>query len=346
MGTAVTARPLCLIPLALLVACSSSSSEPGASDAAVDTSEPPADAGPEAEAGPGDASPDAIVDVFSPVPDAFDFDATTPSPTFVSECENGDSWIQRADQPGGSVVLGASDDGASDDAACRLTFAGDALLGAEDNVGPAHATEIQTTSPFHFGRYFARVRLAACDSSEEVVNGIFTYANDGTDHNQNGLVDNAEIDIEILCGEPTYILLTSWTDYDEGLGEFRKWSRAIDTSTGDIYESPANDVYGLDLIGTDPGLALAGFPDPDAYYELGFEWHASSIRFFMWKGLEEVTLWLFEDASLIPQLESPFLLNVWHPNTHWFAGGPADYPAKDAVMHVDWFVYWSEADWH
>jgi hypothetical protein len=184
------------------------------------------------------------------------------------------------------------------------------------------------------------LQLASCAPSEEVVNGIFVY-DYGGDSNENGITDNSEIDIEILCGEPHIIYLTSWTDYDDD-GSFRKWSRAVDTRTGEYRESVTSGTYGLGpVLGVIEQARQPGFPRVDELYELGFDWQPDSIRFFIVLDGAEVTLWDFTDASLIPQQPARFMLNVWHPRSHWWAGGAAGYPANDATMRVDWFRYWA-----
>ena len=44
--------------------------------------------------------------------------------------------------------------------------------------------------------------------------------------------DNSEIDIEILCGTPNVISMTTWTDYQAAPERFLKWTRAVDRATG------------------------------------------------------------------------------------------------------------------
>jgi beta-glucanase (GH16 family) len=220
-----------------------------------------------------------------------------------------------------------------------LTFPGDPALDSEDNTSPSFASEIDWEERL-YGTYRTRLELARCDAGEEVVNGIFTYSHGG-DSNDNGITDNNEIDIEILCGEPYVIFLSSWTDYDDD-NSFRKWSRAIDTRSGDYRESPSATEYGLGpVLGNIPGANVPGFPEGGRFYEMGFEWQPDRIRWFIVFDSEEVTLWDFSDASLIAQNPASFLFNVWHAPSHWFEGGAADYPANDAVMRIDWFRYWA-----
>jgi len=75
---------------------------------------------------------------------------------------------------------------------------------------------------------------------------------------------------------------------------------------------------------------------------LGFEWHADRIRYFIVLDGSELTLWDFRDAAHVPELEAPFLFNLWHAPMDWWTGASADYPAADATMSVDWLRYWKE----
>ncbi|APR88313.1 cellulose-binding, family II [Minicystis rosea] len=263
-------------------------------------------------------------------------------PTFATECgSNGGSW-DLVEQPGASIQFGVADASATDDAVCQLVLPGDPALGTADHVGPSFATEIDSTDTFSFGTYRTRVQLASCAADEEAVNGIFVFFNDGLDHDGDGLVDNTEIDIEILCGQPNYILLSSWTNYTDDTA-FRKWSRGVDTATGDYLESPSDHEFGLIPIGNDPAFKHPGFPEPFTYYEMGFDWEPTHIRFFIVLDGQEVTLWDFTNQALIPQHPAPFLFNVWHPADHWYEDGSPDYPANDAVMRIDWFRYWASS---
>lgn len=266
-------------------------------------------------------------------------DAATP-PTFSVDFITADQsrFYSRADN-GGSVTFGAANSSAADNAVAELVFKGNASLGPGDKLTPDYATEIGTNQSFSYGTYRTRVQLAQCSSSEELVNGVFTYFNDGKDHDGDGLIDNSEIDIEILCSDPSIISLTIWTEYTSDTAK-QCVSRVIHTKTG-AYEDSLNDTTSLGS-GTSPDFKLTGFPDPNAFYEMGFEWHATSLRYFIVFGGKEVTLWTYTDAKYIPSLPAAFLFNVWHSTDWWSSQGTADYPASDAVMRVDWFRYWKE----
>ena len=263
-----------------------------------------------------------------------------PPPTFSVDFVVADRsrFYSRADN-GGSVSFGAANPSAADNAVAELIFKGNAALGPADKLTPDFATEIGTNQTFGYGTFRTRVQLAKCASSEELVNGVFTYFNDGKDHDGDGLIDNSEIDIEILCSDPSIISLTIWSVYTSDTAK-QGVSRVIHTKTG-AYEDTLNDTTSLGS-GTSPAFKLAGFPDPSAFYEMGFEWHATSLRYFIVVGGNEITLWTYTDAKYIPSLPAAFLFNVWHSTDWWNSQGTADYPANDAIMRVDWFRYWKD----
>jgi beta-glucanase (GH16 family) len=216
--------------------------------------------------------------------------------------------------------------------------------GAVDQAAPAHAVELASTRTVSFGRFEAAVNFARCAESEELVNGIFTYHNDGTDQNGNGIADNSEIDIELLCGRPNVLWLTVWTDYQESPEKFRKRTRSIDMRTGRFEQTAAGreGEWGLSESGHLELPALPDFPNPAKYYTLGFEWRPTYVRYFIKLDGREVTLWRLEGAAYVPQRSGAFLLNLWHPTTHWTGGGAAAYPALDAELRVDNVRIWKD----
>ncbi len=267
----------------------------------------------------------------------------SPPPTtgaWSSQFAGDDGQWTRTAHSGGHVAFGVADTRATDDAVAALVFAGAPGLPGNQRVGPGFATEIDSKRQHLYGTFRARLHLAACRPNEEVVNGFFTYFNDGSDANGNGIPDNSEIDIEILCGTPNVISLTTWTDYQAAPERFLKWTRALDLATGEYFDSPSDHEYGVVLRGRSRELVHPGFPDPDAFYEMGFDWHPARLRFFIVLDGQEVTLWDYADARYIPQRPAAWLFNVWHPDSHWFgSGGPADFPAADSEMRIDWAKY-------
>ncbi|MBU6951172.1 glycoside hydrolase family 16 protein [Hahella sp. HN01] len=254
---------------------------------------------------------------------------------------NQGQWYSRR-QPNGAVDFGAADAAAGDNAALSLLFPGNPDLNSGDNASPYYASEVGYNQKTHYGRYETRVKFASCSPGEEAVNGIFIYDNDGTDKNGNGLADNTEIDIELLCGEPNILWLTTWTDYGgDSENQFRKKSRAIDMATGAYRETPAGmeGTYETVPAGALPNIGLADFPHADTYYTVGFDWHADRIRWYIKLDGKEVTLWDMRDAAMVPQRPAIFMLNLWHSPWHWFDYGPADYPAANAEMKVDYYRF-------
>jgi beta-glucanase (GH16 family) len=315
------------LPLLLLCACSAVPAGPDGGGA------PPAPDGGLPDAGPSrDAGSEPLADAgYGPLgaPSWFaDF-------TLAGQNE----WIVRK-QPQGEVTFAVPNASANDNAVAFLRFPGNGALTATDLIGPRNASEIATARKFLYGTFRFRAQLATCAPGEEVVNGLFTYFNDGTDTNANTLDDNSEIDIEVLCGQPYAIWLSSWTDYRDRDGKFLKLSRVIDTRTGQFYESVAADSYDIASKGTSEELRIPGFPQADAFYELGFEWTPERVRWFIQVGSREVTLWDLRDTRYIPTRAAQLMVNAWHAQTHWLSGAEADYPAQDAVMRVDWVRHW------
>jgi len=265
---------------------------------------------------------------------------TGAAPTFSLDFTTADKSrvYSRADN-GGSATLGITNASATDNAVAELIFKGNAALGPNDKLTPDFATEVGTNQTFGYGTFRTRVQLAKCAATEELVNGVFTFFNDGKDHDGDGLIDNSEIDIEILCSDPSIISLTIWSEYSSDTAK-QGVSRVIHTKTG-AYEDSLNDTTPLGS-GTLAAFKLPGFPDPNAFYEMGFEWHATSLRYFIVVGGAEITLWTYTNPKYIPSLPAAFLFNVWHSTDWWDSKGTADYPAADAVMRVDWFKYWKE----
>ena len=233
---------------------------------------------------------------------------------------------------------------ARDGRVVELRYPGDPALGPGDRVGPVRwPVELRTVRPLHYGDYRLSVEPARCAANEELVNGIFVYANDGQDHDGNGIVDNAEIDVEILCSAPHLYWMTVWTDYQPGPhgARFQKQTRLVNLQTGRYRETPLGKegTYQTEPAGTLPEAVLPTFPESGRFYELGFEWRPDAIRYFIVNGEQEVTLWTLARPGRIPQHPARFMLNVWHSRRHWLGGTEADYPAQDSVMRVDWFRY-------
>ena len=269
------------------------------------------------------------------------------APTFEAQFAADDAnWQKQTLLPGAQVDVGSANAEAVDGLVGRLVLPGHPDYQSGDGVGPDQATQLGTSSRFGFGTYRARVAFGACQPGEEAVSAVLGYFNDGADHNGNGITDDVEIDLQMLCGTPSLAYLSVFTDYqasDVGSVQFRKLAHIVDFATGDMHDTPREDSDGFALTGNDPALRLPGLLAAGTFYELGFEWHAGSIRFFIDVGGTDRTLWLLEDPAHVPSLPVEFLFNLWHPDSHWYpASGAADDPSADVVMQVDWLRYWAE----
>ncbi len=252
-------------------------------------------------------------------------------------------WDRQRLVPGAAVDFGVADPLARDGEEVALVLPGMPGLGAADRAGPDLATQISTKQFVRYGTLRTRVRFATCQPGEEAVNAAFAFFNDGTDTNANGLADNPEIDFQVLCGRPSFIVLTVWKDFEkasDGTEHFYKSSRAVDTSSGDLYDLASPSDYPYARTGEDGRLALSGFPDPNVFYEIGFEWQHDSVRFFVVSGGTELTLWKMVDRAYVPVVPLQIMYNVWHSPTHWVPDrASASYPAADATLRVDWLEY-------
>jgi hypothetical protein len=267
-----------------------------------------------------------------------DGDGDGDPPDIFAQFASTSGWSQHIRSPGGAITL-SSHGGAEDGRVAALSIPGRPDLGAGDWSNPGFASELEFNESFLYGKFETRVRFASCAAHEEVVNGLFTYFRGG-DQNGNGITDNSEIDIELLCGTPHILWLTTYTDFDDfSPGRLRKLSRKIDMRTG-RYEVFTDWPPALTDSGTVPGVALAGFPDPNQFYTVGFEWRANAVRYYIRLGGREVDLFTITDPSRIPRRSAGYLMNIWHANAHWTDGSAADYPSNTSTMLIDWVKIW------
>jgi hypothetical protein len=250
------------------------------------------------------------------------------------------AWDQAPRAPGASIDIVANA-AADDDSVAALLFPGNPDLEANDRTSPGFATEIIYPESFNYGKFETRVRFGSCaEGGEEVVNGIFTYFNDGSDQDGDGLPDNSEIDIEQLCGTPELLWLTVYTDYrDFVAGGLKKRTRMVNMRTGSYLEFIDFPPEEGDR-GTIEGLSIPSFPASDTFYTIGFEWRADSVRYYIVLNGVEKDLFVLDDPDTVPQRPAQFLMNIWHAPEHWDGSGVGDYPANDSTMLVDWVKIW------
>jgi hypothetical protein len=251
---------------------------------------------------------------------------------------NGGLWEVFTPLPGASVSFGVPHSGTGDGLAAELRFPGAPSLTAADRTASDLNTGIATKQFFRYGTFSARVQFATCAPGEDVASAVFMYFADGSDGNNNGLEDVHELDLYDLCGTPTFVVLSAWSDYQlrNGVETFLKASHAVDTATGDVYDTPSPGDPAFAKTGNAPELAHPGFPAADTFYDVGIEWQPTHVRFFIVLDGVALTLWDLTDARYVPQVPLPMMFNLWHPPTHWLpTRAPADYPANDALLLVD-----------
>jgi hypothetical protein len=275
---------------------------------------------------------DAVVGAAAPL----DGGADGPRVLFSSElAANGGVWDVATKLAGARATFGAASAGARDGRVAELRLPGGV---ATASVGPMLATEIATAQYFRFGTFRARVQFATCAPNEEIASAVFMYFHDGRDANANGIADTPELDLHVLCGNPSFVVMTAWSDYaaQNGVETLRKLARAVDTATGDVYDAFTPGDRTFTKTGRAPELADPGFPAANTFYDVGIDWQPTRVRFFIVRGGVEVTLWTMTDPAYVPQVPLPLMFNLWHPETHWVpTTSAADYPARDGVFLVD-----------
>jgi hypothetical protein len=252
---------------------------------------------------------------------------------------NGGLWQVFTPLPGATVAFGVHHASAGDGRVAELRYPGDPNLTAADRTDADLNTGIATRNFFRYGTFRARVQFATCSPGEDIASAVYLYFADGSDGNGNGIADVHELDLHVLCGTPAFIVLTGWSDYElkNGVESYLKRSHAIDTATGDVYDTLTPSDPNFTKTGNAPELAHAGFPAADTFYEVGIDWQPAHVRFFIVLGGAEVTLWNLTEVQYVPQVPLPMGFNLWHPATHWVPTRmPADYPASDGVLLVDW----------
>jgi len=254
------------------------------------------------------------------------------------------AWEEQLVLPGAATHIGVGSSAARDGYAAELRLPGHDEYGADDNVGPKYATQLATTERYHFGTYRSRLGFGRCPAGEEAVQAFLGFFNDGQDRDGDGIVDDLEIDAQVLCSAPHRLFLTVFTDDEETPRRlFRKLSRMIDFESGEVSATPQSDSDSFVSTGRDPSLALPDVFAAGEWYELGFDWHRESLRFFLVHAGQELTLWSLDRADQIPAQPVYVMYNSWHPSSHWYPPeSSADYPAEDVVLRVDWLSFTPE----
>jgi hypothetical protein len=284
---------------------------------------------------------DAVVGVVPPDGGSEAAGAPALSSEFAS---NGGLWTVSAQLPGAEVTFGSTAAGSPDGRAVLLRLPGVATADPAANAGPGLATEIDSVQFLRYGTLRARVQFPTCTTGEEVAAAMFWYYNDGQDRDRNGIVDNPEIDLHVLCGTPSFLVFTAWSDYQlakDGTETFLRSTHAVDLATGDLYDGVSDHERAYVKTGHDTTLVRPSFAPASTFQEIGIDWRSESLRFFAVLDGAEVTLWVLTEPRFIPQIPLRFCFNLWHPATHWLPpAAPAQYPSFDALMRIDWFGYW------
>lgn len=244
---------------------------------------------------------------------------------------------------GSSVTSGVSDSAAGDGKALNLT------IPAGAGSSPGNAAEVASKEQFLYGSFSSRVKTADCSGQQKTgaVTGIFTYGNDGTDQDGDGLTDNSEIDIEVLCARPDVVNLTIYTDYADSTAQSQRVSRIVDLKAGKVLSTcyytdfSGNCVEVLSGDQNSPATvpAIAGFDSSTSYNDYRIDWTQDRVLFTLTDGSgQETTLWDYQGPSeRIPHRPASYLVNFWH-TSDWAAEarpGSVQPPTAPLTVSVD-----------
>ena len=254
------------------------------------------------------------------------------------------SWFGLNARSPGKALSNQADTGADDGKALLLQVPANAI------TSPGGGPQAETANKTLYRTFTGRIKTVDCTGQPDagVVTGFFTYFNDGSDQNGDGLADNSEIDFEWLCAEPQTIYLTMWTDYNED--KHKRVGRQINMATGAIkYSSYFEDFgSGQPLTGTENQpktlAGLPGFNSAARYYEYGFSWSASRVTWWLVHPTtgETIVLWDYQgNAGRIPARPSYYMINAWHSNTWSVDTRPTAIktPSSPVSAYVDWTKY-------
>jgi hypothetical protein len=242
-----------------------------------------------------------------------------------------------------SATSNVADAAANDGKVLKMTLA------ARPRAGAGNGPEIQSPLRYQYGSYSSRLKTADCSAQPlaGVVTGYFTYFNNGTDTNGNGLPDNSEIDFEWLCAEPQVFFITMWTDYDGSPDVHKKVYREINLATGVILKTCYDEVWGECQALASSELqptsitAIPGYNSSTAYYEYGFTWASTGVRWWVVNPAngQQITLWDYQGpAARITTVPAYYMTNVWHTNNWSPESMPTaiQQPTIPIYASVDW----------
>jgi hypothetical protein len=225
-------------------------------------------------------------------------------------------------------------------------------LAANVQPTPDGGVEAETKATYQYGSFSARLRTASCTAQPNagVVTGLFTFYNDGIDHNGDGLPDNSEIDFEWLCAEPETVYLTMWTDFRDSDAAHKRVARRINLATGAIgytsYFENYEDGSALTGFAAQPATIapIAGYDSSTTEYEYGFDWASDHVTWWMRlsSNAAPIVLWDYRGAaSRIPSLAASYMVNVWHTSDWPPEGKPnaIETPSQPVSVWIDWMHY-------
>lgn len=230
----------------------------------------------------------------------------------------------------------------------NVTYGRDgATMNFDINNRSVRVTRLQSRQRYFHGHYSAIMKTADCSSQPNtgLNTGYFVFFNNKTDTNQNGMIDNSEIDFEFLCGDPSLVYLSVYSDF-ENHDVLYKTNRLVNIRTGKIIQSyRVENKTWKRLPRTETFTPIADFNPGLKFYEYGFDWLPGGVNFWM-RDLDDpgtiLHLWNYSAPSgdWMPSSPSYYLATLrqtaWTPPTNRNA---TEWPTFHPQVHIKEFKY-------
>ena len=257
-----------------------------------------------------------------------------------------------------AVYTGVQNPVAHDDRVATLSYPAGR---PEGENGPGYSTlMLSDTELLLYGNWESRLRTPDAGPAEGVVSAFYTYFNDGTDHDGDGLIDNHEIDFELLNTDRGAVWCTVYTqkngcegvdgEFDNQCTEMDRVSARVDLRTGEILATEPGVDQGTWNLSEQQGLQtsapgfqpIPNFDHASAFYTYGIEWREHRVTWWIeGPGIEgRLRLWEVHSerygTHAIPSMPSKTMFNLWRTNRDWITQQSATNLSQNIIMEIDY----------
>lgn len=206
---------------------------------------------------------------------------------------------------------------------------------------------IQSKKRYFQGHFSAIMKTADCSPQPNagLNTGYFVFFNNQSDTNQNGLIDNSEIDFEFLCGDPSLVYISIYTDFEDRRVQYKTY-RLVNIRTGTVVTSyRVENTTWTRIPTTDTFTPIPNFDPGLKFYEYGFDWLPTGVNFWM-RDLDDpdtvLELWNYTAPAgiVLPSSPAYYLATLrqttWAPPTNPTA---TEWPTFDPKVYIKEYKY-------